>query len=88
MKAEDLDYISKRINNLRDLIKNDYYNSVDDIISEINNIKNDAEERSVPIVIIQEEFTERFRVKMNGLPPEYEENSEEEYSEEYSEEED
>lgn len=87
MNIEDIEFVSKKVRDLYQSVREGNINSVADIQSKVQDIRRLAVEKEVPIFIDEKELIKIMQTSEIGVPEEYEEEESSE-SEEYEPEED
>lgn len=87
MNIEDIEFVSKKVRDLYQSVREGNINSVADIQSKVQDIRRLAIEKEVPIFIDEKELIKIMQTSEIGVPEEYEEEESSE-SEEYEEEDD
>lgn len=84
MNIEDIEFVSKKVRDLYQSVREGNINSVADIQSKVQDIRRLAVEKEVPIFIDEKELIKIMQTSEIGVPEEYEEEESSE-SEEYEE---
>jgi len=87
LNIEDIEFVSKKVRDLYQSVREGNINSVADIQSKVQDIRRLAVEKEVPIFIDEKELIKIMQTSEIGVPEEYEEEESSE-SEEYEPEED
>lgn len=82
MNIEDIEFVSKKVRDLYQSVREGNINSVADIQSKVQDIRRLAIEKEVPIFIDEKELIKIMQTSEIGVPEEYEEEESSE-SEEY-----
>lgn len=82
MNIEDIEFVSKKVRDLYQSVREGNINSVADIQSKVQDIRRLAVEKEVPIFIDEKELIKIMQTSEIGVPEEYEEEESSE-SEEY-----
>lgn len=87
MNIEDIEFVSKKVRDLYQSVREGNINTVADIHTKVQDIRRLAIEKEVPIFIDEKELVKIMQTSEIGVPEEYEEEESSE-SEEYEEQED
>lgn len=87
MNIEDIEFVSKKVRDLYQSVREGNIKTVADIQSKVQDIRRLAVEKEVPIFIDEKELVKIMQTSEIGVPEEYEEEESSE-SEEYEEEDD
>lgn len=87
MNIEDIEFVSKKVRDLYQSVREGNINNVADIHTKVQDIRRLAIEKEVPIFIDEKELVKIMQTSEIGVPEEYEEEESSE-SEEYEEQED
>jgi Zn-finger nucleic acid-binding protein len=82
LNIEDIEFVSKKVRDLYQSVREGNINSVADIQSKVQDIRRLAVEKEVPIFIDEKELIKIMQTSEIGVPEEYEEEESSE-SEEY-----
>jgi Zn-finger nucleic acid-binding protein len=87
LNIEDIEFVSKKVRDLYQSVREGNINTVADIHTKVQDIRRLAIEKEVPIFIDEKELVKIMQTSEIGVPEEYEEEESSE-SEEYEEQED